>query len=781
MPRYEDNIAFHSLYWSQDNSSQHAVCEALVASHQRAANPDGLGSGRYNLTKDLLDVQVDETFMGQTATITALPRRPYFHWVFPGDWISIYMSTGIKSKPDFGVLGDPEELDDDIRVFFGFIDSIKPTVTVADNGTTIVRVAITCSGMQKAFDRTQVYHNPQLSPSTLFGAILPGLSNLMRGIYVSGTPASIPRSIALAYLGFGGQFVMPDTYKQQIGDDDSRKAQIKYQLQRSQAVERSLGFLFGEGQENKAQKPGLVERVLKASQDQFEANSLAQVLDLFTYVEDMHVAGRIVQSPFHDLQGSLWQMMLENSNPPMNECFLSLMPDRSNVLKGDRDEWGKSPKYVPSLIIRERPFTWVDGRAYRMSRSNSAQWKFWLPSQFGKDEEEVFGDVFFSSRAVPALSPRLQRFHAKEGQATGVELEDIWRSGLIDKDKDRRFIERIIIKSSDIQNEHVGLSDNDQFNFFTISVANMALAQGSQKFMLLQDGLMPVFVPESIRRYGLRMKDITTKFMHQGGKVFGGKSAMSFMIRSLLCHDMWYQHQPWYRAGTMVVRPMPKARVGMALDVMDRDESFYIEGVSHSWNRNPGTGAGRLITTLTVTRGQPGLRHTYMRFNYAPPDPVRMFVGNAEIPRPPLAKQPVTMRNPYDTTDKKVIHMLEVIAEAQKEMGDDVVDQQDIKDFYDELGKLAGTGLVTLPLIQKAMQRAEFPQEFITNVNNTFTSDAEPVALPPFYKVKEDRTNAGKPPWVTQPELVGKMWDPIRRPENDNWLSMASLVMELEK
>lgn len=72
------------------------------------------------------------------------------------------------------------------------------------------------------------------------------------------------------------------------------------------------------------------------------------------------------------------------------------------------------------------------------------------------------------------------------------------------------------------------------------------------------------------------------------------------IARWALLNDHWYQHNLEYLSGTIEMRGAPEIRVGYRLDLIDRNMSFYVEGVSHSW-----TYGGAMKTTLHVTRGQP--------------------------------------------------------------------------------------------------------------------------------------------------------------------------------
>lgn len=74
----------------------------------------------------------------------------------------------------------------------------------------------------------------------------------------------------------------------------------------------------------------------------------------------------------------------------------------------------------------------------------------------------------------------------------------------------------------------------------------------------------------------------------------------SQVTRWTLLQDHWYQHNLEYLSGTITLRPAPEIRVGYRLDLVDRNLSFYVESVSHSW-----TYGNSMSTVLQVTRGQP--------------------------------------------------------------------------------------------------------------------------------------------------------------------------------
>lgn len=757
-----------------DNAPLHATCHAFVSSHETVASDRG--PGQYDLSMDIQSCEVMDSIQGSTANITLLPRRPYIHWLFPGDWISIYMSSGADARDGYGVVGMRERAGDDTRVFFGMLTAVRERVPVApDTGQSQVRISISCQGIQGMFEKTAVYYNQQLGPKSLFGSMLPGLATLTMGIPLSGSPATIPRSMALAYLGFGGQLLMPKSYPAGFGSEKQRSQRIQASFVKALAIEEALGYINVRGVKG-VQKATLVKRALESVKGEFQARSLAVIVDFFTYVEDLYVSGAVVNTPTHEQRGSVWGLMQENSNPIMNEMFISILPERDEQgrIKKSRgkDEWGMVPKLTPSLVLRERPFSWRN-EVYEVPSGLSG----------GARQQVRFGDVFFSQRGRGDRFPAEQETSAKKdllgnslapggislSQSLGGLSSSITTAALASSN---RAVDRLKIQVTDIRQYELGLSDNDMFNFFMITQSAIPLTQIHQKFTLLLDGLVPIFLPESITRYGLRLRDMSTKFMYTGGGEVGSKKGLDFLVRCLMAYDNWYQHSPWYRAGTFSIRPCPMARAGMVLDVdwSTAEESFYIESVNHSFTH--GENGGQLGTNLTVTRGQPsGFSDPRLIMPYAPPDPVKIFgysseaggVGK-EIPRVdvPAGKQPKVLRSRLTGDAEKVQEFTKVVAQFESVS---ILPTGTLSDYL--------VGLKETPEAKRTIATAKKALRFLDNKGLAITtkqiedtikeydSRAKPVPLPPVHPVKQDRADAGRPPWA-HGVLKNKMYSGAR-------------------
>ena len=121
-----------ALAYGAENMPLHCMIGAYVASHEKMAVD--LGAGRYDLSEDVVGSEVDDSFDGNTVTLSMLPRRPWTELVFPGDWMSVYFSSGTNAPEGFGVVGMPERMGDEIRVFIGRVSSVRETTNVSKDG-----------------------------------------------------------------------------------------------------------------------------------------------------------------------------------------------------------------------------------------------------------------------------------------------------------------------------------------------------------------------------------------------------------------------------------------------------------------------------------------------------------------------------------------------------------------------------------------------------------------------------------------------------------------------
>jgi hypothetical protein len=170
------------------------------------------------------------------------------------------------------------------------------------------------------------------------------------------------------------------------------------------------------------------------------------------------------------------------------------------------------------------------------------------------------------------------------------------------------------------------------------------------------------------------------------------------LARWALLNDHWYQHNLEYLSGTITMRGAPEIRVGMRLDVVERNMSFYVEGVQHTW-----TYPNEMKTTLQVTRGQPNnpypayvippagvvnstsLRRKGSRLavNFMIPDPVAVrrslaYVDKEIYPSDGVDYSPFSPDNPdnwsadvYEFDETPILEMLPAES-AQSSIGDSI-------------------------------------------------------------------------------------------------------------
>jgi hypothetical protein len=642
---------------------QRTQVKVIVHSHI-LRNPPTYKPGKpgvVDCSEDTISLTTSKNLKGiGNATVTLVPRENYINYIFPNDWINIWVNPG-----------DGRGF---IRVFFGFVDRVERSINVDDNGSTNTRFTLSCSDFTKAFEMTHVYFNPYISEREDFVGNFAGTKNLAgaqlrtKGITAFGTPADIVLSYAHLLMGFGSQFVAPKEYPfnqalleesrrfrrdwaksrlsknilAEIGQDtikewvDKLTAEAEIMADSMQSGE--FASEFGDTDEEKlkdkldvalqnAEKRGLLSGL---DSEVGRANAIKQfaigllleeknlpkdllndpdiksglaveetaagpghLLDLidFSLVEHAAIDGSIVSAPIWTQQGSLWSLMNSYSNNMVNELFMDLRPlsaayEEKALYEGgyyigpdehELEDFGV--RFVPSLIMREYPFSTIT--------DVEPESKILVQGKPLKGKIE-FGPIFSKEPNIPGRKTVQTRV-----------LNDF----LYMKDPTGRATKHIdvaVISILDITSENVGRSDADVVNL--IEVYSDGVFGKHMKF-IMQD-IQPVATPISVARHGLRVRTYTTKFARFSKKYHSEQGVDTLgtrrkLIRWALMLDHWYQHNIEYLNGTISTRAFPEIRVGFRLDVAERNESYYVEGVNHSWNYpNP------MVTTFTLSRGQ---------------------------------------------------------------------------------------------------------------------------------------------------------------------------------
>jgi murein DD-endopeptidase MepM/ murein hydrolase activator NlpD len=172
----------------------HTTCRVIVNSHNSDEPID--------VSQDVINVNTQKFIKGTgTLSITLLGSYNYLQKIHPNDYVNLYINIGD------GVGWT--------RVFFGFVDLVKETYSVAETGEPSTHYTLACSDFQKAFEKTDIYFNAYMSQRKDFGGKnfgttnIGGLAMMTRGITSSGSPANFIHNLTLMLLGFGTQFVLP--------------------------------------------------------------------------------------------------------------------------------------------------------------------------------------------------------------------------------------------------------------------------------------------------------------------------------------------------------------------------------------------------------------------------------------------------------------------------------------------------------------------------------------------------------------------------------------------
>ena len=192
-------------------------CKIMVDSHN-SASPEG-NSETIILTDDVYAVETGKTIKGGgNAVISLTPSQNYLNLVFPDDYINIYFDIGDGAGWT--------------RTFFGFIDRVEETYSVGQSGTPTTVYRIVCTDFYKAFDKTMIYFNPQMSGRPDFEDVdfaapnIGGLALMSKGIVVGGAPSDIVENVTLMLLGFGTQFKLPASYAPGATQDRLRARRV---------------------------------------------------------------------------------------------------------------------------------------------------------------------------------------------------------------------------------------------------------------------------------------------------------------------------------------------------------------------------------------------------------------------------------------------------------------------------------------------------------------------------------------------------------------------------
>lgn len=650
-----------SIYgaWEQlDVPRQSSHCRIIVYSHIT----DNDKNGEINCSMDVVNCSTGKTIKGGGhATFALVPRQNYMNYIFPGDWVNIYFDPGDGRGFIRTFFGFVDRIERNITVSSEGVSNTSFQVSCSDFTKAFTQTAIYFNphigdraDFVGLFSGTKNLAGAALRTRGIscYGTpadIVLNLAHLLLGFGAQFImPPSYPdigsvsdyfrrtrlKWVKSRFTKDVQDLIGADTVSQWLDKMKAVAGTYKALLRKGEVAEVSNKILTSPAFETLKEKKEIIDQLNQITADYLaggetkeqeidalllelliesiginagevqvavEIESLLSkrhLLDLldFSFVEYEAIDGSIVSTPIWTQQGSLWSIMNSYSNDVVNELFCDLRPLSLNyasngIVSGGYDngpdELKYSPSdianssppvhYVPALIFREYPFSTIES-----------------VNVFSKildvDVENIYIGAIFSKtpghtgRVVNNLIRPLNDYvYASNKQAKAYKHLDV-----------------VAIQTNDIINETVGRSDHDVCNL--MEMYSDGLMGKHAKFMT-QD-LQPICTPISIARYGLRVRTYETRFARFSSKLQTNQGIDNVgtrykLARWIIMLDHWFQHNIEYLNGTITTRAFPELRVGYRLDITDRNESYYIDGVNHSWHYPE-----PMTTTITVSRGQ---------------------------------------------------------------------------------------------------------------------------------------------------------------------------------
>ena len=581
-----------------------------------------------------------------------VPRRNYFNTIFPNDIVNIYIDPG-DGERGF------------VRTMMGFVDRIERQESTDSEGSVSSHFVVIGSDFQKAIEETAIYFNQFLRDrlDARFNKLnIAGTALRSAGIVGSGTPADYVTNFLRILLGFGQQWVLPESYpassnKQSIRDGKAQQAKanipeslkqlletigvngefitndIEEIIQKSKAARAASNTSIGGEVETDEEFNARLTRVAATLQGASPLQAYRQALntsestlppglaDLLDtrLVEHACIDGFTANSEVWNTENStLAQFLNGHTNEIVNELMFDLRPVTRDEYDGsptsdyskEADDTGINAKGTEMFPLSVPAVQYVPSVVFRefpysvckgFDASTLTLFGGPTPNSGGQSEfgELVrFGPVF----AVNPNCPGRQTYdYGEVGKSKGITA----LPGLLgDNVRGIKHIDVVVIEDTDVTHSSLGRSDNDIYNLFELTAHNFGQLAEHYKYLL--SNFSPILNPISVARHGLRVRQMSTDFANYGiGSGIGpdlaldGTSVRRNLTRWLLLVDHWFQHNAEYLSGTISLRGMPEIRAGYRLDWKGRNESYYVDSVSNNWQYPQ-----QLTTTVQVSRGQ---------------------------------------------------------------------------------------------------------------------------------------------------------------------------------
>lgn len=588
-------------------------------------------------------------------SLTVAPRINWFNAVFPNDTVNIYYDPGD------GVSGWTRVM------FGFVDRVARAEAVVDENGRVSTAFVISGSDFMKAVDRTEILFRPELAlrsdwklDERFFFNNIGGMGMMFRGASGRGSPDIIVEGLLASMMGYGAQWQLPPSYPPRSNVLAARNKRVQkarkritsdiYKALQVLGFEKLVGATAGSQSSLNDKLRALYAIVFSKNPDKTKAKAIATVKDstlaITSYVnvvgdlssdsngsvydimdpsftEGLCIDGYADAAAIWQSEGALSNLVYKWSNEHVNEVIFDLRPVASNDGHGDSlsgragfadsgsgttstysrgaDDLGinvrgngaqgaevAGVKYVPTMIMREHPYSTVPGL-------DLFNYKVLNTFPVGPLN---FGPIFSQQPTNTDPVTRVLYDYSAHGLARGISSAP---EMYMDDAKPIKHLDVARVNLDEMTRMDVSRGDADVYNMF---VMYQTLYPTATRYNL--PDYLPIFNLASIARDGVRMREITTNYAgwtKQSGNGKLNKNIPFNLIRWATMIEHWYQHNAEFLTGQITMRPRADIRVGYRLDIPERAESYYVESVSHTWEKGS-NGEVKGATTLQVARGQ---------------------------------------------------------------------------------------------------------------------------------------------------------------------------------
>ncbi len=311
---------------------------------------------------------------------------------------------------------------------------------------------------------------------------------------------------------------------------------------------------------------------LAASDAGDNPTQLVSLLDVTTFVQNPLPFYAIAEPPGIIQAGNVWSLLESYANPVLNEFFVD----------------------VRDLTAQERQF--------RAATSASAKANFYAGNAADVASQDATVQAVLGSNLFRQSSTRSEGGATVPSSADGTSVVAlVMRQRPYDADA-FNALPVVEVDVTEVETSELARSSHDVFNWFRIRFPNLDV-----KVQELVAGIR--MVPQSIAKFGFRRMEAESRYMFTSSAASvtfsqgSTKTDFGDVFRQYVdLLSTWFAQNEFWYAGTLTMRFKPSVRVGVRLRLTRRGKiyDFYVQGVQHSFSKEPG--ASR--STLTLTRGR---------------------------------------------------------------------------------------------------------------------------------------------------------------------------------